>query len=210
VIAERGRFALLFCCAAVASAALADDIVTTTGVKYENATVTRAEPDGLVIQYSAGIVKIPFAELNQEWQTKYNYNAARAQEYVAEIQRQQAALYQQTQAAKAQVAQQAAELAKQAEAQRTERAEQKKAAREKANHVAEVEAAIAERRLLIGMTQEECTRSWGSPETIHITTTAAGQRSKWIYPWATIFIENGVLTEIDNPDPAIQAKSRIY
>ena len=51
----------------------ADDIKTTTGQEYKDATISRAEPDGLVIMYSAGIVKIPFTELSPEIQKKYGF-----------------------------------------------------------------------------------------------------------------------------------------
>ena len=43
----------------VASVALADDFKTITGKEYKNAKVSRVEPDGIVITFSSGIVKIP-------------------------------------------------------------------------------------------------------------------------------------------------------
>jgi hypothetical protein len=61
------------------SAALnAEDIKTTTGREYKNASVSRAEPDGLVISFSAGIVKIPFTELPAELREKYHYDSQAA------------------------------------------------------------------------------------------------------------------------------------
>ncbi len=56
-----------------ASIALADDFKTITGKEYKNATVSRVEPDGVVIKFSGGIVKIPFTELSPEIQRKYGY-----------------------------------------------------------------------------------------------------------------------------------------
>src|SRR6266700_5609320 len=41
---------------------LADDFKTTTGEEYKSATVSRVEPDGIVVTFSGGIIKIPFTE----------------------------------------------------------------------------------------------------------------------------------------------------
>jgi hypothetical protein len=59
---------------AVGSVALAEDIKTIRGVEYKDVTVSRVEPDGVVIKYSAGIVKVPFNELPSELQEKYHYD----------------------------------------------------------------------------------------------------------------------------------------
>jgi hypothetical protein len=67
-----------------ASAALADDIKTNSGKEYKNATVKRVEPDGLMVKFSAGLVKIPFTELAQELKEKYQYNPEEAQRFRAE------------------------------------------------------------------------------------------------------------------------------
>ena len=64
-----------------ASIALADDFKTIDGKEYKNVTVSRAEPDGVVITFSGGIVKIPFAELSPEIQTKFGYNPQAAEDY---------------------------------------------------------------------------------------------------------------------------------
>src|SRR5947207_12618029 len=53
--------ALLILC--VGSVVLADDFKTVDGKEYKNATVSRVEPDGIVITFSGGIVKLPFVEL---------------------------------------------------------------------------------------------------------------------------------------------------
>lgn len=65
--------------------ASAEDIKTLTGQEYKEATITRVEPDGIVLMYSAGIVKIPFAELPPELQKKYGYNPQAAQSYRAQV-----------------------------------------------------------------------------------------------------------------------------
>src|ERR1043166_8427732 len=85
----------------MAMTAVAEDIETLNHQIYKNATITRAEPDGIVITYSAGIVKIPFTELSEEWRARYHYDKVAAEKYAAEIENQQAALYQQAQTIKA-------------------------------------------------------------------------------------------------------------
>ena len=57
-----------------ASLALADDIKTNSGKEYKNATVTRVEPDGVVITFRGGIVKIYFVELPKDVQQRFGYD----------------------------------------------------------------------------------------------------------------------------------------
>ena len=45
-----------------ASIALADDFKTIEGKEYKNVTVSRVEPDGIVVKFSGGIVKIRVVE----------------------------------------------------------------------------------------------------------------------------------------------------
>ena|SRR5436190_13891864 len=63
------------------SIALADDFKTTDGKEYKNVKVSRAEPDGIVITFSGGIVKLPFAELPPEIQKQYSYDSQAAAEF---------------------------------------------------------------------------------------------------------------------------------
>ncbi|HEY5991424.1 MAG TPA: hypothetical protein VIU10_02500 [Candidatus Udaeobacter sp.] len=63
---------------------VADDLKTINGKEYKNATVSRVEPDGIVVKFSGGIVKIPFAELSKELQDKYHYNPEEARKFSAE------------------------------------------------------------------------------------------------------------------------------
>jgi len=67
-----------------ASIALADDFKTIDGKEYKKAEVSRVELDGIVITFSGGIVKIPFAELPPEIQQKYGYNPEQAEPYSAQ------------------------------------------------------------------------------------------------------------------------------
>jgi chromosome segregation ATPase len=76
---------------------VADDFQTTNGKEYKNATVTRVEPDGIVVKSKSGISKVYFSELPKEVQERFHYNPEKAA------------------AAQAATAQQAAEVNKQAE-----------------------------------------------------------------------------------------------
>ena len=70
----------------------AEDITTLKGAVYKNATISRAEPDGIVIVHSAGIVKIPFTELSDEYKKRFNYNEAAAAQFSQADAKNQAAL----------------------------------------------------------------------------------------------------------------------
>jgi hypothetical protein len=82
-----------------ASGALADDFKTTDGKEYKNVTVTRVEPDGIVLSGKSGISKVYFTELPKEVQDRYNYDAAKATAFSAEQAANQKALYKQRQEA---------------------------------------------------------------------------------------------------------------
>jgi hypothetical protein len=74
--------ALLILC--IGSVVLADDFKTTEGKEYKNVTVSRVEPDGIVLVGSSGVSKVYFAELPREVQERFHYNAAEAAAYSAE------------------------------------------------------------------------------------------------------------------------------
>src|SRR4051794_14205404 len=59
----------------------AEDIRTLDGKEYKNVTITRAEPDGLVVRASYGIIKIFFTELSAELREKYHYDPEAATKY---------------------------------------------------------------------------------------------------------------------------------
>src|SRR6266516_5351892 len=71
--------AVSFLC--LASVVLANDFKTIDGKEYENVTVSRVEPDGIVLTFSGGIVKIPFTELSPEVQKKYGYDPKAAGDF---------------------------------------------------------------------------------------------------------------------------------
>jgi len=78
------RFAL-FLILCVASVALADDFKTIDGKEYKNAKLSRVEPDGIVITFSGGIVKIPFAEMSPDIQKNYGYDPAAAADFQKQV-----------------------------------------------------------------------------------------------------------------------------
>jgi hypothetical protein len=88
----------LFLILCFGSLAFADDFKTISGKEYKNVKVSRVEPDGIVIKFSGGIVKIPFTELSPEIQKKYGYDSQAAGAYSAEQNEQQAALARQRKA----------------------------------------------------------------------------------------------------------------
>jgi len=71
---------LVFCFTTVA---LADDFKLVNGKEYQDVTVNRVEPDGVVLRTKSGISKIYFVELPKEVQERFHYNAAIASAYSA-------------------------------------------------------------------------------------------------------------------------------
>jgi chromosome segregation ATPase len=66
------------------SAAFADDFKTLNGKEYKDATVTRVEPDGIVVKTKSGVTKVYFAELPKEVQERFHYDSEKAVSYSAE------------------------------------------------------------------------------------------------------------------------------
>ena len=66
--------------------ATGEDITTTTGTKYSNVTINRADPDGLVVMTESGVIKIPFSILSMELQAKYGYDPQKAAKYQETVQ----------------------------------------------------------------------------------------------------------------------------
>jgi hypothetical protein len=64
--------------------ALADEFKTADGKEYKDATVTRVEPDGIVVKTKSGITKLYFTELPKDVQQRFNYNPQGAATYSAE------------------------------------------------------------------------------------------------------------------------------
>jgi hypothetical protein len=77
-------FRILFLFIFVSGTLFADDFKTLGGKEYKGVTVTRAEPDGIVVMTSYGIIKLYFAELPQEVRDKYHYDPAQAARFEAQ------------------------------------------------------------------------------------------------------------------------------
>jgi chromosome segregation ATPase len=67
-----------------AAAALCEDFKTVNGKEYKDATVTRVEPDGVIVKTNSGITKIYFSELPKDVQEHFHYDAEKAASYSAE------------------------------------------------------------------------------------------------------------------------------
>src|SRR5438093_6356634 len=67
-----------------ASVVLADDFKAIDGKEYKNVTVSRIEPDGIVLKTKSGTSKVYFVELPKEIQERFHYNAAIASAYSAQ------------------------------------------------------------------------------------------------------------------------------
>jgi hypothetical protein len=65
------------------SAAFAEDFKTVNGKEYKEATVTRLDPDGIVVKTTSGITKVYFVELPKEVQERFHYDSAKAASYSA-------------------------------------------------------------------------------------------------------------------------------
>src|SRR5437899_7168528 len=59
-----------------ASLTLADDFKTVNGKEYKNATVSRVEPDGIVIRTKSGISKVYFSELPEDVARRFHSTEA--------------------------------------------------------------------------------------------------------------------------------------
>jgi len=68
----------------LASVVLAEDFKAIDGKEYKNATVSRVEPDGIVLRTKSGISKLYFVELPKDVQERFHYNAAIASAYSAQ------------------------------------------------------------------------------------------------------------------------------
>ena len=66
------------------SAAIAEDVKTVNGKEYKDATVSRVDPDGIVVKTKSGITKVYFTELPKEVQERFHYDSEKASAYSAE------------------------------------------------------------------------------------------------------------------------------
>jgi hypothetical protein len=66
-----------------ASIALAEDFKTINGKEYKNATVSRVEPDGIVLKTKSGISKVYFTELPKDVQQRFQHDFAQGAHFTA-------------------------------------------------------------------------------------------------------------------------------
>ena len=67
------------------------------------------------------------------------------------------------------------------------------------------EAAIAQRKVVIGMSAEEVRRSWGAPSKINSTINGQGTSQQWLYDRGQfkaqyVYLDNGVVSTIQSPE----------
>ena len=67
-----------------AAAAFPEDFKTVNGKEYKDATVTRVEPDGIIVKTNSGVTKVYFTELPKDVQEHFHYDSAKAASYSAE------------------------------------------------------------------------------------------------------------------------------
>src|SRR5205823_4427984 len=63
---------------------VAEDFKTIDAKEYKNVTVSRVEPDGIMLTSSSGISKVYFTELPKDVQERFHYDAAKASTYSAQ------------------------------------------------------------------------------------------------------------------------------
>jgi hypothetical protein len=100
------------------SLALADDFKTLTGKEYKDVTVSRVEPDGIVLTGKAGISKVYFTELPKGVQERFGYDPQKAGDYSA----QQSAGFEQVRKQHEEILRQKTEASQKADQYRVERA----------------------------------------------------------------------------------------
>lgn len=89
-----------------ASVALADDFKLLDGKEYKNATVSRVEPDGIVLVTSSGISKVYFTELPKDVRDRFHFNPMKAAVYTARLNATQEAAQKQREELRRKVAEQ--------------------------------------------------------------------------------------------------------
>lgn len=78
------KYLLVFLLVLATRSIFADDFKAIDGKEYKNVTVSRIEPDGIVLTSSSGISKVYFTELPKEVQERFHYDAAKAAAYSSE------------------------------------------------------------------------------------------------------------------------------
>ena len=63
------------------SVVFAEEFKTLNGKEYKDATVTRVEPDGIVLKAKSGVIKVYFTELPKDVQERFHYEPEKAASY---------------------------------------------------------------------------------------------------------------------------------
>src|SRR5438270_11340385 len=91
------KYRFIFLLALITRGLFAEDFKTIDGKEYKNVTVSRVEPDGIMLTSSSGIFKVYFSELPKEVQERFHYDATKATAYSAQQVAADAALQKQQQ-----------------------------------------------------------------------------------------------------------------
>jgi hypothetical protein len=75
---------LTFLSLSLISVAFSEDFKTVAGKEYKDVTVSRVEPDGIVLMSKSGISKVYFTELPKEVQERFGYAPQKAADYSAQ------------------------------------------------------------------------------------------------------------------------------
>lgn len=64
--------------------------------------------------------------------------------------------------------------------------------------------ALAQGKIMVGMTAEQVRRAWGAPSKINATLTGSGKSEQWVYEGARfrnqyVYLDNGVVRSIQSP-----------
>jgi hypothetical protein len=105
------------------SVAFSDDFKTLAGKEYKNATVSRVEPDGIVLTSKTGISKVYFTELPKDVQERFGYDPQKAGDYST----QQSAGFEQARKQQEETSRQKAEASQKANQYRADQANRQNA-----------------------------------------------------------------------------------
>ena len=75
---------LTFSILSLISTVFADDFKTLNGKEYKDASVSRVEPDGIVLKAKSGVIKVYFTELPKDVQERFHYDSEKAASYSSE------------------------------------------------------------------------------------------------------------------------------
>jgi small-conductance mechanosensitive channel len=137
--------------------AFADDFKTLAGKEYTNATVSRVEPDGIVLTSKAGISKVYFTELPKDVQERFGYDPQKAGNYSA----QQSAGFEQARKQQEETSRQKAEASQKENQSRAQQANRQNELRTLQSRYEELQRQEDELLLRIGEAKKPGPPYWG-------------------------------------------------